>query len=180
MFYVVSPEILINKVFWLISCLLVWLFTANLEVLLKFFFVFVFYFCIRSVKVGCFCTNLSTFPDVCELRALLVFSWCRHCHLWFWEVGDHGSDDFLLQDAEDGVTISLSVPVAFFQHLQTKRPTSSIHCLPAVFTNSVPKTQQIISWVWWSVQFDFFLLLFFFKTVLVVDKLISNIYYFPL
>lgn len=60
------------------------------------FFVFVFYFCIRSVKVGCFCTNLSTFPDVCELRALLVFSWCRHCHLWFWEVGDHGSDDFFV------------------------------------------------------------------------------------
>lgn len=56
-----------------------------------------------------------------------------------------GQTIFLLQDAEDGVTISLSVPVAFFQHLQTKRPTSSIHCLPAVFTNSVPKTQQIIS-----------------------------------
>lgn len=90
MFYVVSPEILINKVFWLISCLLVWLFTANSEVLLK-FFCFVFF---RSVKVGCFCTNLSTFPDVCELRALLVFSWCRHCHLWFWEVRDHGSEDF--------------------------------------------------------------------------------------
>lgn len=179
MFYVVSPEILINKVFWLISCLLVWLFTANLEVLLKFFLFLFFIFAFGLSKLVVFAQIWALFL-MSELRALLVFSWCRHCHLWFWEVGDHGSDDFLLQNAEDGVTISLSVPVAFFQHLQTKRPTSSIHCLPAVFTNSVPKTQQIISWVWWSVQFDFFLLLFFFKTVLVVDKLISNIYYFPL
>lgn len=178
MFYVVSPEILINKVFWLISCLLVWLFTANLEVLLKFFLFFIFAF------------GLSKLVVFAQIWALFLMSVNSELY-WFLVGADTatsgsgksettGQTIFLLQDAEDGVTISLSVPVAFFQHLQTKRPTSSIHCLPAVFTNSVPKTQQIISWVWWSVQFDFFLLLFFFKTVLVVDKLISNIYYFPL
>lgn len=54
MFYVVSPEILINKVFWLISCLLVWLFTANLEVLLKFFLFLFFIFAFGLSKLVVF------------------------------------------------------------------------------------------------------------------------------
>lgn len=158
MFYVVSPEILINKVFWLISCLLVWLFTANSEVLLKFFF-----FAFGLSKSVVFAQIWALFPYVCELRALLVFSWSSLQTLPPLVLGNQRPRvrKFSLQDAEelqhfcDSVTILLSVPVAFFQHLQTKRPTSSIHCLPAVFTNTVAKTQQIISWVWWSVQFDF-------------------------
>lgn len=51
MFYVASPEILINKVFWLISCLSIWLFTANLEVLLKFFLFFIFAFGLSKLVV---------------------------------------------------------------------------------------------------------------------------------
>lgn len=119
MFYVVSPEILINKVFWLISCLLVWLFTANLEVLLK-FFLFLFFI---------FAFGLSKLVVFAQIWALFLMSVNSELY-WFLVGADTatsgsgksettGQTIFLLQDAEDGVTISLSVPVAFFQHLQT-------------------------------------------------------------
>lgn len=91
MFYVVSPEILINKVFWLISCLLVWLFTANSEVLLKFFF-------LHSVcQSRLFLHKFEHFFLMSvnsELYWFLVGHHCRHCHLWFWEIRGHGSESF--------------------------------------------------------------------------------------
>lgn len=108
MFYVVSPEILINKVFWLISCLLVWLFTANLEVLLKFFLFLFFIFAFGLSKLVVFAQIWALFL-MSELRALLVFSWCRHCHLWFWEVGDHTGQTIFCCRTQKMVSPSRSV-----------------------------------------------------------------------